>query len=77
MIVYMKPIDAINNNPARKIKIVKYRPLPESCIRDMGNWIVKQDWEAVLSAISAHDKVDIFQGLLLEKLDIFLPEKNS
>ena len=75
MIVYMKPIDAINNNPARKIKIVKYRPLPESGIRDMGNWIVKQDWEAVLSAISAHDKVDIFQGLLLEKLDIFLPEK--
>ena len=40
MIVLMKPIDSISNNPARKLKIVKYRPLTESGIRNMGDWIV-------------------------------------
>ena len=75
MIVYMKPVDAINNNPARKIKIVKYRPLPESGVREMGSWIVNHDWEAVFGAKTAHDKAEVFQATLLEKLEIFLPEK--
>ena len=37
MIVFMQPIDAINNNPARIKKTVNFRPLPESGVRDMGN----------------------------------------
>jgi hypothetical protein len=49
MIVFMKPIDSINNNPARTKKTVTYRPLPESGIRNMGHWIVNYSWEAVLA----------------------------
>ena len=60
MIVFMKPIDSINNNPARKKKTGTYRPLPESGIRNMGNWIVNYSWEAVLAAQTAHEKADIF-----------------
>ena len=75
MIVYMQPIDSINNNPARKIKIVKYRPLLESGIREMGIWIVHHDWERVYSATTAHEKAGIFQTTLLENMNIFLPEK--
>ena len=75
MIVHMRPIDAINNNPARKLKIVKHRPLPESGIKAMGNWIVNHDWENVFGAITAHEKASIFQSTLLEKLNCFLPEK--
>ena len=75
MIVYMQPIDSVNNNPGMKLKTVNYRPLPESGIKAIGNWIVNHDWCTVLNAKSAHDKAAIFQSKLLEKLNIFLPEK--
>ena len=71
----MRPIDSVNNNPGRKLKTVKYRPLPESGIRAVGNWIVTHDWCTVLNAETAHDKASIFQTTLLEKLDFFPPEK--
>ena len=75
MIVHMEPINSINNNPARKIKTVKYRPLPETGIKEMGNWIVNHNWAGVYSATTAHEKANIFQTTLLEKLDTFLPKK--
>ena len=75
MIAHMRAIDALNNNPARKLKIVKHRPLPESGIKAMGNWIVTYNWEGVFGAITAHEKAAIFQSTLLEKLNSFLPEK--
>ena len=74
-IVFMKPVDAINNNPARKVKTVKFRPLPESGIREMGKWIVSFNWQQVYEAETAHQKAELFQNILLEKLNTFLPEK--
>ena len=74
-IVFMKPIDAINNNPARKIKLVKFRPLPESGVRAMGNWIVSHNFDALYNAETAHKKAEILQTVLLEKINFFLPEK--
>ena len=75
MIVFMKPIDAINNNPARTKKAVTFRPLPESGISEMGNWIVSYNWDDVFNAETAHAKAEIFQMTLIEKLNYFLPEK--
>ena len=75
MIVFMKPIDAINNNPARSIKVVTFRPLPESGVREMGNWIVSHDWGKIYRANTAHEKAEILQKTLLQKMDYFLPEK--
>ena len=42
LIVYMKPIDSFNNNPARRKVPVKFRPLTDSGIRLFGQWIQKQ-----------------------------------
>ena len=56
-IVFMKAVDAINNNPARTKKAVKFWPLPESGIRDMGNWIVNYNWDPVMKAETAHEKL--------------------
>ena len=75
MIVHMVPINSVNNNPARKLKVVRYRPLPDSGIKEMGNWIVNHDWSSVLNAKTAHEKAASLQNTLLEKLDTFLPEK--
>ena len=74
-IVFMQPINVINNDSARIRKTVKVRPLPESGIRAMGRWIVGHNWEEVYSAVTAHDQADIFQTTLLQKLNQFLPEK--
>ena len=49
--------------------------MPRSGIDQFGDWIKNQTWETVLSAEGAHDKARIFQNLLLEKMNFFLPEK--
>ena len=77
MIVHMEPINAINNNPARKVKVVRYRPLPESGIKLLGNWITHHNWEEVYEATSAHEKASVLQDTLLKMVDKFLPEKVS
>ena len=72
LIVFMKSIDSINNN---KVKVVKYRPINDDGIRLMGKWILQENWESVFDAPSAHDKAEILQNLMLEKLNLYLPEK--
>ena len=75
MIVFMEPINGVNNNPARVKKTVTFRPLPESGIRLMGAWLVNHSWDTLYRADTAHRKAEIFQNTLLEKLNLFLPEK--
>ena len=77
LIVFMKPIDSINNNPARIKKLVTFRPLPRSGIDSMGRWIVNETWDVVSQSESAHDKARTLQNLLLEQLNHFLPEKTA
>ena len=54
MIVFMEPVNTISNNPGRIKKTVTFRPLPQSGIRLMGDWIVHHNWEALYSANTAH-----------------------
>ena len=49
--------------------------MPESGIRELGNWIVSYGWEPLYAAETAHQKAEILQSVLLEKLNIYLPEK--
>ena len=63
MIVYMKPVDSINNNPARRKKSVTFRPLPNSGIEAMGRWIVEEKLECVTQAVTAHEKASNLQNL--------------
>ena len=49
--------------------------MPESGIRELGNWIVSYGWEPLYAAESAHKKAEILKSVLLEKLNIYLPEK--
>ena len=74
---FMKPIDSINNNPARLKKAVTFRPLPRSGIERMGQWIVTEKWECVTEAKSAHEKAAALQHLVMKQLNNFLPEKTT
>ena len=73
--VIAEPISAINNKPARKIKKVKVRRQPESGKALLKGWFSQQTWEQVSNAVPAHDKADILQTLIMERIDQYLPEK--
>ena len=76
-IVVMKPINSINNNPARSLHSVTFIPLPKSGISRMGDWITKFNFEEIYKAENAYDKAELLQKNLLTQLNKFFPEKTS
>ena len=74
-IVITRPISTINNKPIRNIRKVKVRPIPQSGIILFREWLIDQSWEALYQAESAHTKAQIFQNMLVSKLDEIFPEK--
>lgn len=74
-IVLMRPVTNIDQLPARITKTITFRPMPESGIKEMGQWISMQDWVQVTEAETAHEKANILQNLLMEQLDKYLPNK--
>ena len=75
-IVVMKPINIIDNKSARITKQIKVRPIPESGIIKMRNWLIDESWADVFKAESAHQKAEIFQKILIQKFEEIFPEKN-
>ena len=55
---------------------MKYRPLPESSLRQFGEWIVTEKWESLKGDISPTEQAALFEKLLMTKLDQFCPEKS-
>ena len=72
--VKMKPLSVLNNQCARKKKLVTFRPFNTDRIKDMKEWIDKEEWVEVKNAESAHKKMEILQNLLVTKYDEFFPE---
>ena len=73
--VYMVPITNISFLSSRTKRSITYRPLPQSGILKMCQWIVKEDWSEIYNAETAHLKAEILQLKVLNKLDECLPEK--
>ena len=71
----MKPINVIDNKSARLTRRIKVRPIPESGITKMRDWLMEETWEEVSEAVSAHDKAAIFQNKLILKFEEIFPEK--
>ena len=59
--------------PSRNYKTIKYRPLPESSLRQFGEWIVTQSWDEVRDELSPTQQAEGFENLLLDKLNTFFP----
>ena len=74
-IVLVKPINTINNKCGSQTKRVKYRPFPEAGFLKMTNWFIDENWQEVYQAVTAHDKAEKFQNLLISQLDEFFPQK--
>ena len=76
-IVIFKPINVIQNKSARISRVVKVRPISQSGIDKMRNWLMDQNWKNVYEAVSSHTKAEIFQKSLLDQFEECFPEKTS
>ena len=74
-IVVMKPIDMVNNNPARTKREVTVRPLPESGLNKLGEWLRSTNWEKVNIAKTAHEKAEAFEAEMLAICEETVPKK--
>ena len=74
-IVLVRPINKISTESAVNSRIVKMRPITGSGLQKLKGWFIDQTWTEVYEEESAHDKAAVFQKLLLDALNKFLPEK--
>ena len=74
LIVIMRPISQ-TENPQPKQKIITYRPLPESGMLMFKQWLQNETWQDLYQLETAHQKAELLHSTLLDKLDVFLPQK--
>ena len=60
---------------SRNFKIINYRPLPESSVRQFGEWIVTEGWQDIKEDMSPTEQASAFEKLLQDKLELFCPMK--
>ena len=68
LIVIMRPINTINNKPARSVREVKVRPLTNSGMTKLRKWMEKENWDSVLSTQDVDVKAERLQSMILSKL---------
>jgi hypothetical protein len=64
-----------HNPPAREYKTVVSRPLPDSKIREFGQWITIEQWEEIIGESDPTQQVRIFETFIEQKLDQYFPHK--
>ena len=50
-----------------------YRPLPESGIREFGQWVCLEDWETLSGDMDPTEQVAVFESTMNTKLDVIFP----
>ena len=70
LIVKMEPLS--NEKPNR----IKYRPFPDSAIREMGQCIQSQSWHDIFVLDSPNLKAETFENMIMDKVNFFFPEKS-
>ena len=77
LIPTMRPIDMINNKPARVQRKVSVRPLPDSVLSIINNELTTHDWSNIFKAKTSNDKADIFHKEMMEIVDSIAPLRNQ
>jgi hypothetical protein len=63
------------NPPTREYRTVISRPLPDSKIRDFGQWITVQSWDEIKVKDEPAKQVTDFERIMTQKLDQYFPKK--
>ena len=64
-----------HNPPVRQYRTIISRPLPDSKIRDFGQWVVADQWSELKEEHEPSIQVNIFEKKMGQKLDKFFPKK--
>ena len=76
LVVVMEPLSSQNPTSVKRYKTIKYRPFPDSAIREMGLWVQSQTWDEIYKISDADKKTtEKFEEILMRKVDFFFPEK--
>ena len=70
------PLSADNMNQHREYVTKVSRPLPDSGIREFGQWIGNKEWTEIEN-MSPTEQVTIFEKSVQEKVNVIFPKKNS
>ena len=65
------------NPPTRVYRTVVSRPLPDSKVRQFGQWITSETWQEVIKGGEPSDQVKIFDDLIANKVDAIFPKKST
>ena len=71
-------INVKKNDKASQCSLCDYvifRPIPQSGIIKIGQWITSQSFSEIYNAETAHDKASILQNMIITALDTYLPKK--
>ena len=74
LIIVMRPISQ-QSNLKPEVKVINYRPLPESGMLIYKQWLLSEDWSELYQIETAHEKADYLHSKLMLALDKFLPLK--
>ena len=53
-----------------------FRPIPESGLRDFGEWICRESWTDMKEEFNPTEQVEVFENIALKNLDKYLPQKS-
>ena len=61
--------------PARVYKTIISRPLPDSRVREFGQWITGELWDCIKDTDTPTEQVKLFESVLTGKLENYFPQK--
>ena len=74
--VITPPVPPDDRNYGREYIPRIYRPLPESGVREFGEWICSEEWGDISENISPSEQVQEFESIMTTKLNDILPQKS-
>ena len=63
--------------PSRMFKTIISRPLPDSKIRQFGQWITAESWKSISIEKEPNKQVQLFENLMTHKLNAIFPTKTT
>ena len=76
LVVVMRPLSTTNPSQTVRYKTIKYRPFPDSAIREMGQWVQSQNWKEIYCEVDPNQKAEKFEKIVMNKVNLFFPEKS-
>jgi len=73
--VTVTPINVVANTPARTKRLITVRPIKESGILKVKDWLKVTSWDFLGTLDTAHEMADKFEEKLMEKIDEVLPKR--